>query len=73
MFPPFPILLVLLAALDVVCAVHPRLPLLAPSLHQFIKRQTGQNITTTNSTSSNANATITTAAIVPLTLASDKQ
>ena len=78
MFPPFPILLVLLAALDVVSAVHEsaaRLRLRAPSLHEIIKRQAGQNITTTNSTtgSSNTNATTTNAATVPLTLASDQQ
>jgi len=77
MFPLFPILLVFLAVLDAVCAVQPldsaaRLRQLAPSLHRFIKRQTGQNTTTTNSTS-NANATTTAAATVPLILASDKQ
>ncbi|KAI9461713.1 acid protease [Lactarius psammicola] len=76
MFPLFPILLLFLAVLDAVCAVQPldsaaRLKRLAPSLHGIIKRQTGQN-TTTNSTS-NANATITAAATVPLILASDKQ
>ncbi|KAF8256813.1 aspartic peptidase domain-containing protein [Lactarius quietus] len=82
MFPLFPILLVFLAALDVVCAGQlldsaDRLRQLAPSLHGFIKRQTGQNNTTTNTTTTtnstgNVNATTTSAGTVPLTLASDK-
>ena len=78
MFLPFPILLVFLAAFDVVCALQlhdsaARLRQLAPSLHGIIKRQADQNTstTTTNSTS-NVNATTTSAVTVPLTLASDK-
>lgn len=81
MFPPFSILLVFLAAFDVVCAGHlhdsaARLRQLAPSLHGIIKRQADQNTTTTNTTftnsTSNVNATLTSAVTVPLTLASDK-
>lgn len=46
---------------------------LAPSLRSIVRRQTSQNSTTTNSTSSNPNVTLTSAGIVPLVLASDKQ
>ncbi len=77
MFLPFSPFLLFLLFLHVASAVRPytfdaRLKQRAPSLHSVIRRQTGQNTTVTNSTS-NANATATTAAIVPLTLASDKQ
>ncbi|KAI9440055.1 acid protease [Lactarius indigo] len=78
MSPLFLFLLVFLAVLDAVCAVQPldstaRLRELAPSLHRIIKRQTGQNTTSTTNSTSNANATATAAATVPLILASDKQ
>lgn len=78
MFPLFPLLFVFLAVLDAVCAVQPldstaRLRELAPSLHRFIKRQSGQNTTSTTNSTSNVNATTTTAVTVPLTLASDRQ
>jgi len=46
---------------------------LAPSLRSIVRRQTSQNSTTTNSTSSNPNVTLSSAGIVPLVLASDKQ
>lgn len=50
---------------------HNSARLLGPSsLRSIVRRQTSQNGTTTNSTSSNANVT---AGIVPLVLASDKQ
>ncbi|KAH8994863.1 acid protease [Lactarius akahatsu] len=78
MFPLFPLLFVFLAVLDAVCAVQPldstaRLRELAPSLHRIIKRQSGQNTTSTTNSTSNVNATTTFAATVPLTLASDRQ
>ncbi|KAH9068324.1 acid protease [Lactarius deliciosus] len=78
MFPLFPLLFVFLAVLDAVSAVQPldstaRLRELAPSLHRIIKRQTGQNTTSTTNSTSNVNATTTAAVTVPLTLASDRQ
>lgn len=81
MFPPFTLLLVFLAAFDVVCAGHlhnsaARLRQLAPTLHGIIKRQIDQNTTTTNTTTTNStgnvNATLTSAVTVPLTFGSDK-
>ena len=45
----------------------------APSLRSIVRRQTSQSNTTTNSTSSSPNVTLTSAGIVPLILASDKQ
>jgi hypothetical protein len=46
---------------------------LAPSLRSIVRRQTSQNSTTTNTTANGPNVTLTTAGIVPLVLASDKQ
>ncbi|KAI0264506.1 aspartic peptidase domain-containing protein [Gloeopeniophorella convolvens] len=74
MFPPS-LFLFLFAVLDVACAGtygRNKARLLAPSLHDVIRRQVSQNTTATNATT-NATSTLPGASIVPLVLASDKQ
>jgi hypothetical protein len=68
-------LLLLSLVLDVVRATHAHETSrrLAPSLRSIVRRQTSQNTTTTNSTASSPNVTLTSAGIVPLVLANDKQ
>jgi hypothetical protein len=74
----FSLLLLSLVVLDVVRTgqAHetPRRLVRASSLRSIVRRQTSQNTTTTSPTaSSNPNVTLTSAGIVPLVLASDKQ
>ena len=65
-----PFLLVVLAVAGTGLAHNSARLLGPPSLRSIVRRQTSQNGTATNSTSSNTNVT---AGIVPLVLASDKQ
>ena len=71
----FSLLLFSLVVLDVIRAghAHETSRRLAPSLRSIVRRQTSQNTTTANSTASGPSVALTSAGIVPLVLASDKQ